>query len=35
LWDEADGNPSRPELLADVLQHLNNLDMLASLQVQE
>jgi hypothetical protein len=31
LWDEADGNPSRPELLADVLQHLNNLDMIASL----
>ena len=35
LWDEADGNPSRPELLADVLQHLNNLDMLASLQARK
>jgi hypothetical protein len=31
LWDEVDGNPSRPELLADVLQHLKMLDMIASL----
>ena len=31
LWDDANGNPSRPELLADVLQHLKNLDMIASL----